>query len=149
MHPSFYKLIGNITLLPKENIIALDMSLDNTVLELGQIPFQSFPKLNTIIKVQRNQKVISNRYPTNALTNEHEGKFVVIFLCFSFVIFHFTEFSSKWVKMRMLLNLPPNTEPILSFVPIPCVPWQEITVLFFEVHGIFLLPPRKWLFKEN
>ncbi|XP_046437519.1 little elongation complex subunit 2-like isoform X2 [Daphnia pulex] len=72
LHPSFYKLIGNITLIPKENIITLDMTLDKTVLELGQIPYQIFPKMNTVVKVERKQNVINNRYPTNALENEYQ-----------------------------------------------------------------------------
>jgi hypothetical protein len=67
------------------------MNLDKTVLELGQIPFQIFPKLNTIIKVQRNHKIINKRYPSNTLENEHQGKLNVILL-FIFQLLLFSSF---------------------------------------------------------
>ncbi|KAK4022764.1 hypothetical protein OUZ56_008211 [Daphnia magna] len=70
LYPSFYKLIGNIILVPKENMITLDMTLERTVLELGRIPCQIFPPLNTLIKIQRNYKIINNRYPANVLESE-------------------------------------------------------------------------------
>ncbi|KAI9555667.1 hypothetical protein GHT06_018182 [Daphnia sinensis] len=69
-YPPFYKLIGNIILVPKENMITLDMTLERTVLELGRIPCQIFPPLNTLIKIQRNYKIINNRYPANVLESE-------------------------------------------------------------------------------
>ena len=70
MYPPFYKLIGSITLIPKENIKTIDMLLQQTVLELGRIPCQLFPPLNTLIKLQRNPKIINNRYPANLLEND-------------------------------------------------------------------------------
>lgn len=51
-------------------MITLDMTLERTVLELGRIPCQIFPPLNTLIKIQRNYKIINNRYPANVLESE-------------------------------------------------------------------------------
>lgn len=67
------------------------MTLDKTVLELGLIPYQIFPKMNTVVKVERKQNVINNRYPTKALENEYQGMFDVT--CVTFVTYLLTHLS--------------------------------------------------------
>lgn len=62
-HPRFYKLIGNVTLIPKECINSMDMVLEQTLLELGSVPYQIFPRLNTLIKLTRGHKAMSKRFP--------------------------------------------------------------------------------------
>jgi hypothetical protein len=72
------------------------MTLDKTVLELGQIPYQIFPKMNTVVKVERKQNVINNRYPTNALENEYQGMFDVTCVTFvTYLLTHLNFFFSK------------------------------------------------------
>lgn len=74
-HPPYYKLVGNVTLIPKENLKTLDMVLEQTLLELGRIPSPIFPPLNTLIKLQRNTKLLNKRFPATELFQLEQGSY--------------------------------------------------------------------------
>lgn len=64
-YPENYKLIGNVTLVPKEDLKKLNLNLEANILNLGRIPSQFFPAVNSIVKVCRAYKIINKKYPSN------------------------------------------------------------------------------------
>ena len=62
LYPPLYKLIGNVTLIPKENLKKVDLTLEFTALELGRVPAPIFPPLNSLIKLQRRRDLMIKRF---------------------------------------------------------------------------------------
>lgn len=71
--PPFYKLVGNVVLIPKENYKTFDMTPEQTVLELGRIPCPIFPPLNSLMRLERSYKSINNRFPAASTNVNQQG----------------------------------------------------------------------------
>ena len=70
-YPTRYKPIGSVTLIAKENISNLEMTLDKTLLQIGRIPRQVFTSaLTAKLKFPRQYGKLSNRFPANSPLRE-------------------------------------------------------------------------------